>query len=63
MVAELIPMPTCQGKITVAGLLDCGHFLWIREPAERHLAYEIRDPYCSQCECLRVPIHWWSVGG
>ena len=59
--AGLIPMPTCQGRISVAGLLDCGHFLWIRYPAERVLAGQIHDPYCSPCGCFRVPMHWWSV--
>lgn len=60
--ARLVPMPTLRGRISVAGLLDCGHFLWIRYPAMRHLAYQIRDPYCSTCQRMRVAIHWWSVG-
>jgi hypothetical protein len=60
---RLVPMPTLRGRISVAGLLDCGHFLWIRHPAERHLAYQIREPYCSICERLRGAIHWWSVEG
>lgn len=59
---RLIPMPTCRGKMAVAGELDCGHFVWIREPAQARLAYRIRDPYCLTCERLCVPIQWWQIG-
>ena len=59
--SQWIPMPTLQGEITVAGLLTCGHFVWIRHPGKAEYAYQIRDPYCSICGRLRDAMHWWSV--